>query len=127
MDSVDTPLSQEAVIVGWTEPGGARAHFGSLILGLYDKGRLMLAGSVGTGFTRQSLAALGKRMRALAIDRCPLIAEPATRTPAHWIVPKLVARIGFTDWTADGRMRHARYHGLREGRPAEECRRGRSG
>jgi bifunctional non-homologous end joining protein LigD len=113
--------TQECVIAGFTDPGGARSDFGSLILGTYDRGKLRYAGNVGTGFTRDGLATLMKRMKPLAIDRCPFAVRPKTRTPAHWIKPKLVAQIRFTEWTGVGLMRHPAFLGLRDDKKPEEC------
>jgi bifunctional non-homologous end joining protein LigD len=113
--------TQECVIVGWTEPGGARHDFGSLILATYEKGALRYAGNVGTGFTRESLGTLMKKMQKLALDTCPLAARPRTRTRAHWVKPSLVAQIRFTEWTNDGSMRHPAFLGLRDDKKPEEC------
>src|SRR5438477_206755 len=63
--------TQECVIAGWTEPTGARNDFGSLVLGVYEGGKLRYAGNVGTGFTREGLAAIMKKLKPLAIDHAP--------------------------------------------------------
>jgi bifunctional non-homologous end joining protein LigD len=86
--------TQECVIAGWTEPGGARSDFGSLILGVYERGAgksaksaLLYAGNVGTGFTRESLAMLMKKLRPLAIDHCPFAERPKFESYAGYARP----------------------------------------
>ena len=112
---------QEFVIGGYTDPEGARVEFGSLLLGVHEPdGRLVYAGRVGTGFSRATLAALGKRLRKLGQRGSPFAADgprPPTRG-AHWVKPVLVAEVAFTEWTRDGLLRHPAFEGLREDKPA---------
>ena len=112
---------QEFVIGGYTDPEGARVEFGSLLLGVHEPdGRLVYAGRVGTGFSRATLAALGKRLRKLGQRGSPFAADgprPPTRG-AHWVKPALVAEVAFTEWTRDGLLRHPAFEGLREDKPA---------
>lgn len=112
---------QEFVIIGWTDPSGARSHFGSLLLGAHDgKGNLAYSGRVGTGFDQALLADLWKRLRKLARPACPAAVPPthAESRGVHWVDPTLVAEIRFTQWTGDGRLRHPVFEGLREDKPA---------
>lgn len=123
---IKVQMTEECVIVGWTEPSGSRSDFGSLLMGVYTPdGRLAYAGRVGTGFDRKVLAEVTKALAPLATDRCPLSTAkpPKTRTRAHWVEPKLVAQVRFTEWTNDGRMRHPAFLGLRPDKRPEECRR----
>ncbi|HET9923855.1 MAG TPA: DNA ligase D [Methylomirabilota bacterium] len=112
---------QEFVIGGYTDPEGARVEFGSLLLGVHEPdGRLVYAGRVGTGFSRATLAALGKRLRKLGQRGSPFAAD-GPRPPmrgAHWVKPVLVAEVAFTEWTRDGLLRHPAFEGLREDKPA---------
>jgi bifunctional non-homologous end joining protein LigD len=110
---------QELVVGGFTDPSGARVGFGALLLGYYDGGRLRYAGKVGTGFDEQTLRALRRRFEELTCARPPF-AEPVRERGAHWLRPEIVAQIGFTEWTRDGRLRHPRFLGLREDKPADE-------
>jgi bifunctional non-homologous end joining protein LigD len=107
---------QEFVIGGYTDPEGARAELGSLLLGVHDReGRLLYAGRVGTGFTQATLADLGKRLRRLARRTSPFSPEgprPGARA-AHWVEPVLVGEVAFTEWTRDGLLRHPDFEGLR--------------
>ena len=104
---------QEFVIVGYTDPKGSRIGFGSLLLGYHDEdGKLRYAGNVGTGFDENLLRSLMTQLRALETDKSPL-AEVPRGVKGHWVRPKLVAEIAFTEWTSDGRIRHPVFHGLR--------------
>ena len=104
--------SQELVIVGWTDPHGARTHLGALLVGYYEGDRLRYAGKVGTGFDTATLADLHRRMLALTRDTSP-VGDPVRIRGAHWVEPRLVAAVAFTEWTGDGRLRHPSYQGLR--------------
>ena len=105
---------QELVVGGWTDPQRSRTGFGALLVGYYHgDGGLRYAGKVGTGFDRRTLTELSARFRDLAADRSPF-AEPVHEKGAHWLRPQLVAQIGFSEWTRDGKLRHPRYLGLRD-------------
>ena len=116
---------QELVIVGFTEPAGAREHFGALLLGYYDRhGDLHYAGRVGTGFDDRMLDSLGKTLRAIETRRAPFSGDPIKRERrAHWVRKELVAHIRVTNWTRDGLLRHPVFLGLREDKPAASVRR----
>lgn len=103
---------QELVIAGWTPPQGTRAGFGSLLLGHHTDAGLRYAGRVGTGFTDAALRDLSRRLRDLERPDPPFVDPPRLRG-VRWAEPRLVAEIGFTEWTRDGRLRHPRFKGLR--------------
>jgi bifunctional non-homologous end joining protein LigD len=105
---------QEFVIGGYTDPKGSRQAFGALLIGVYDDGELRFAGKVGTGFDDRALAALGNRLRALERERSPFADAPIPRAGVHWVEPRLVGQVGFTEWTRDGQLRHPRFLGLRD-------------
>ena len=113
-------FEQELVIGGFTEPEGARSHFGALLVGYYDDGDLRYAGKVGTGFTQKTLADLHARMAPLERPDAPFAGKPPVRKGAHWLQPKLVAQIGFSEWTTDGKLRHPRFLGLRADKKARD-------
>jgi bifunctional non-homologous end joining protein LigD len=110
---------QEFVVVGWTE-SDKRRGFRSLLLGLREGGKLTFAGKVGTGFNAKGIEDLMERMKPLEAERAPLEVPRAERRGAHWIEPKLVAEIAFTEFTTDGILRHPSFVGLREDKPASE-------
>jgi bifunctional non-homologous end joining protein LigD len=114
--------SQEVVIGGWTEPQGARAGFGALLVGVYDDTGLHYAGKVGTGFDARTLARLTGLLVARERDTSPFV-DPVREPRVHWAEPDLVAAVSFTEWTAAGRLRHPAFNGLRDDKPAATVRR----
>jgi bifunctional non-homologous end joining protein LigD len=110
---------QELVIGGYTAPRGSRTDLGALLLGYYDGDALRYAGKVGTGFTRETLHDLATRLAPLKRSDSPFADEVRERT-ATWVEPELVAQIGFSEWTRDGRLRHPRFLGLRDDKPAAQ-------
>jgi bifunctional non-homologous end joining protein LigD len=110
---------QEFVIGGHTAPRGSRSDLGALLLGYFENGRLRYAGKVGTGFTRAALAELSALLAPLRRETSPfadIVREPHTT----WVEPRLVAQVGFSEWTRDGRLRHSTFLGLRDDKPAGE-------
>ena len=104
---------QEFVIGGFTDPRGSREAFGALLVGYYETGALKYAGAVGTGFDRELLRSLHDKLAALEQPSPPFTADGLPRKGAHWVRPKLVAQVGFAEWTRDGKLRHPRFLGLR--------------
>ena len=105
---------QEMVIVGWTDPSGSRSDLGALLVAYNEGGALRYAGKVGTGFKQHDLDMLSKQLRPLERAEPPVERELGLpRKGAHWAEPKLVAEVGFSEWTPDGKLRHPRYLGLR--------------
>lgn len=106
-------LEQEFVIGGYTEPQGSRVGLGALLVGYYDGKELRYAGKVGTGFGHDMLRLLTKELRGLERDTPPFVERGMSRRAAHWVEPKLVAQVGFSEWTPTNRLRHPRFIGLR--------------
>ena len=111
---------QEFVIGGYTDPHGSRIGFGALLLGFYRWRRLIYAGKVGTGFNNDLLRHLGKKLAQLQIPSPPFADDKLPRRGVHWVKPRLVAQIGFTEWTVEGKLRHPRFMGLRDDKRPEE-------
>lgn len=109
---------QEFVVVGWTTSDKGRG-FRSLILAVNEKGKLRYAGKVGTGFDNAEIIRLGEIMAPLATATATVDAPRAEVRGAHWIKPKLVAEIAFTEMTSEGTLRHPSYLGLREDKKPE--------
>lgn len=108
---------QELVIGGFTPPQGSRTGFGALLLGYYENGALRYAGKVGTGFDDTFLMQFRARLEKRRRDSSPF--DPAPQEPeAIWVRPDLVAEIGFTEWTGQGKLRHPRFLGLRRDKAA---------
>jgi bifunctional non-homologous end joining protein LigD len=113
---------QELVIGGYTDPRGSRTGFGALLVGHYLDGDLVYAGKVGTGYNAALLAELRSELDRLGRDDSPF-ARNTVNLPAkdvHWVEPKLVAQVGFAEWTPDGRLRHPRFLGLRRDKDPRE-------
>jgi bifunctional non-homologous end joining protein LigD len=114
---------QEFVIGGWTEPRQTRAYFGALLLGVYEGRDLVYTGHTGTGFNENELARVMKLLKPLETKTCPFKTKPKTNEHPHWVRPELVAQIKFTEWTADAKLRHPVYLGLRDDKRARDVRR----
>ena len=110
---------QEFVIVGWSE-SDRRIGFRSLLLAARDGRKLIYVGKVGTGFSGKLIQDLMDRMEPLATDKAPVEVPRADRKGAHFIEPKLVAEIAFTEFTDEGILRHPSFVGLREDKPAKD-------
>ncbi len=114
---------QEFVVGGWTEPRQARSYFGALLLGVYDGDRLNYVGHTGTGFDERELARVMALLTSREREQCPFVPRPKTNERPHWVRPDLVAQIKFTEWTADAKLRHPVYLGLRDDKKARDVRR----
>jgi bifunctional non-homologous end joining protein LigD len=113
--------TQEVVIGGWSPGKGRRsATFGALLLGIpSDDGTLRYVGQVGTGFTDAMLLDLHARLRRLERKSSPFLDVPRPDArDAVWVTPKVVGEVAFTEWTADGRLRHPSWRGLRPDKAA---------
>jgi bifunctional non-homologous end joining protein LigD len=101
------------VIGGFTEPQRTRVGFGALLLGYYENGTLRYAGKVGTGYDNQTLQKLRKRLDELSRPASPFGGDEVQERGVHWVEPRLVAQVAFSEWTRDGKLRHPRFLGLR--------------
>jgi bifunctional non-homologous end joining protein LigD len=118
----------EAVVGGYTEPEGSRAHFGSLVLGLYDKkGQLIHVGQAGSGFDQKSLDEIWKTLKKLETKKNPFFGEVEALRKVFWVKPELVAEIEFAEWTggtSEGsgpKLRAPVFLGLRDDKEPKEC------
>ena len=114
---------QEFVIGGYTDPRGSRAYFGALHLGLYEGNRLVYVSKVGTGFDDRILKQVWGKLKPLSRPTSPFEAGPPAGRDHHWVEPKLVCEVRFSEWTQDGGIRHPAFLGLRDDKRPEECRR----
>ena len=111
---------QEFVIGGFTNPTGGRVSFGALLLGYYEHGALLYAGKVGTGFDTSLLLSLGKKLAAIEIRHSPFADALQAAKGVHWVTPKLVVQVRFSQWTRDRRLRHPRFLGIRRDKAPRE-------
>lgn len=113
---------QEFVVAGYLPSTTSEKRVGSLVLGVFEDGKLDYAGRVGTGFSASLAEDLKTRLEAMRIDQSPF-ARRLTADEARgvrFVRPELVAEVEFRAWTADGVLRHASFRGLREDKPATE-------
>ena len=110
---------QEFIICGFT--AGERDHFGALVLGLYEKGKLAWAGNVGTGFDQKALAFLRQKLDPLTASKSPFPGAPKVGKDVTWVKPELVAEVKFANWTGEGRLRAPVYLGLRPDMNPRDC------
>jgi bifunctional non-homologous end joining protein LigD len=112
---------QEFVVLGWTDPHGARSGLGALLVGYHEDGELWFGGKVGTGFSEREIAMLTRRLHLLE-QSAPVVADTKglSLKGVHWVRPELVAQVGFSEWTPDGKLRHPRYVGLRDDKRPEQ-------
>jgi bifunctional non-homologous end joining protein LigD len=113
---------QEFVVAGYVPSTTSRGAIGSLVLGHYEKGKLIHAGRVGTGFTQKVAADLFRRLHERAQKQSPFAGKFSTDDARQVVFsrPELVAEVEFRAWTAEGVVRHASFRGLREDRRPEE-------
>jgi DNA ligase D-like protein (predicted ligase) len=124
---------EEFVVVGWTDPEGARPRLGALLLAYYDPdGRLIYAGRAGTGIDHAELERLWRRLQPLTTPKMPLdvppprdsrFGSPLVLSRVHWVRPDLVAEVKYLAWTEDNLLRQVVYQGLREDKPTSDVRR----
>lgn len=111
----------EFVVGGWSPSDKKGRAFSSLLLGSYEDGKFVYRGRVGTGFDDEDLEALGAELKRLDRKTAPFDGElPSETKGAHWVTPKLVVEVEYTEFTSEGRIRHGAYKGLREDKEAGE-------
>jgi len=113
---------QEFVIAGYTPSSKGLPGFGSLVLGVYEKGKLVYAGRVGTGFTFKQRGNLKKQLDKFSRGSSPFAVTPKDPglRETHWTEPNLIAEVAFTEWTSDGSIRHPSFQGLRDDKSPKE-------
>src|SRR5262249_28365068 len=111
---------EEFVVGGWTEPRQTRTHFGALLLGVHEDGKLVYVGHAGTGFDQKELERISALLKKRETKESPFAGPIKTNEPPHWVKPDLVAQIKFTEWTDDRKLRHPVYLGLRDDKAASD-------
>jgi bifunctional non-homologous end joining protein LigD len=109
--------SDDFVVTGWT-PG---TPFGALLVGYFERGRLLPCGSVSGGFDADAYAAFGERLAELATPDCPLEPPPVVTAPVLWVQPELVISVRYSEWSADGTLRFPIFNGIRQEVHPAEC------
>jgi bifunctional non-homologous end joining protein LigD len=117
---IKAQLEQECVIGGYTEPRGSRTGFGALLLGVFNGKNLEYVGHVGTGFNTKLLQSLTADLKKIERKTSPFSNRVESNTKPHWVEPKLVAQVRFTEWTRDGYLRQPAFLGLRVDKAAKD-------
>ena len=117
---VKVTAGQELAIVGYTPIKNGEAAVGALLLGVREGKRFVYAGKVGTGFSEAVRRELHRELEKDRVD-APAVAGAPRMRAARWVAPRLVAEVAFTEWTADGKLRHPSFKGLRDDKRPEEC------
>jgi ATP-dependent DNA ligase len=112
--------TQEFVVGGFTDPQGARVGLGALLVGYFDKGDLIFAGKVGTGFDTKLLLDLRAKFNPLEIPKPPFTKGTGLPRHAHWVRPEIVVQVAFIEWTVHGKLRHPRLLGVRRDKAARD-------
>ncbi len=113
--------TQELVVGGFTDPQGTRVGFGALLVGYFERGDLVFAGKIGTGFDTKLLRDLRARLDAIELPASPFTkAVGLPRLRAHWVRPEIVVQVAFIEWTVHGKLRHPRLIGIRPDKAARE-------
>jgi len=128
---IKTAMRQEVVICGYTRNEGTSKLFSSLLVGVFEKGKLVYTGKIGTGFTEKVQKEMMKQFKPLEQKRSPFTTVPDVNKPsrfrpdppdakAKWLKPKLVCEVAFREMTEDGVMRHPSFEGMREDKDAKD-------
>jgi bifunctional non-homologous end joining protein LigD len=122
---------QEVIIAGFTKNADTSKSFSSLLLGVYERGKLQYVGKVGTGFSDKLQKTMMEQFKPIIIDKSPFESIPDVNKPsrfrpnppkakATWLKPELVCEVAFTEVTDDGVFRHPSFQGMREDKTAKE-------
>jgi bifunctional non-homologous end joining protein LigD len=112
--------TQEAIIVGMTDPRGSREYFGALVLAIREKDHYRYIGHTGTGFTNATLKEIYTTLKPLATTKSPFDVKVPVNGRVTWVQPKVVCELKYTELTSDGIMRHPVFLGLRIDKSARE-------
>jgi bifunctional non-homologous end joining protein LigD len=122
---------QEVVIGGFTKNNATSKPFSALLVGVFEKGKFVYTGKIGTGFNIKTQKEMLKQFEPLIVGKPPFSTEPDINKPsrfrpnppratATWLEPKLICEVSFTEMTSDGVMRHPSFEGMREDKNAKE-------
>jgi bifunctional non-homologous end joining protein LigD len=103
---------QELVVAGYVPGQGTHKDLGSLIVGVYDDGKFVHAGEVGSGINTRTRAELVKTLDGLRRDDHPFDEKPPRIKDARWAEPRVVIRAEFAEWTTDNLLRQAAFKGM---------------
>jgi bifunctional non-homologous end joining protein LigD len=113
---------QEFVIAGYVPSTTGANAIGSLVLAVYQNGKPVHVGRVGTGFSAKVARELWSMLEQRRADKPPFEQKLTAdeRRDVRWVTPELVAEVEFRSWTGAHILRHASFRGLRSDKPAQE-------
>lgn len=122
---------QEVVIGGFTKNDDTTKPFSALLVGVFEKGKFIYTGKIGTGFNIKTQKEMLAQFEPLivkkpAFDEEPDINKPSRFRPnpphatAKWLKPELICEVSYTELTSDGVMRHPSFEGMRDDKKAKE-------
>ena len=122
---------QEVVIGGFTQNEGSNKPFSSLLVGVFEKGKLVYTGKIGTGFNIRTQKEMMDIFRPLITNKVPFTEHPdinkasrfrpnPPRATATFLQPKLICEVSYTELTSDGVMRHPSFKGMRMDKKASQ-------
>lgn len=128
---IKTNKRQEVIIGGFTRNEDSSKPFSSLLVGVFDNGKLQYTGKIGTGFNIRLQSEMMEQFKPLITNRCPFSFVPDINKPsrfrpnppkatATWVKPHLVCEVSYTELTSDGVMRHPSFEGMRSDKNAED-------
>ena len=97
--------SADFVVGGYTKGKGSRSDLGAILVGYWDKKKLIFASHVGSGLDERTVTALKKRLEPLRRDACPFAEKPDLPNPTTWVEPEIVVEVKFHSWTEDDHLR----------------------
>jgi len=107
-------LAEDFVVGGFTDPQGKRVGLGALLVGHREGEDFCFAGKIGTGFDTKLLLELRAKLDLLEITKAPFTKGTGLpRLRVHWVKPEIVVRVGFIEWTTNGKLRHPRLLSVR--------------
>ncbi len=112
--------TQEAIIAGYTAPGGSRKYFGALILGSMIENKLTYIGHTGTGFDQKLLKEMYGMLQPLVQENSPFSEKIKTNMPVTWVKPELICEVKYAEINADGKLRHPVFLHVREDKNINE-------
>lgn len=121
----------EVVIGGFTKNEGTKKAFSSILVGVFEDGKLDYTGKIGTGFNDQMQAEMMQKFKPLITSKLPFSVIPDVNKPSRfrtnppnasvtWLKPEMVCEVSYVEMTEDGVMRHPSFEGLREDKIAKE-------
>lgn len=123
---------QQEFVVGGYRPSG-EGSVDALLVGYFENRELRFAAKVRAGLVPHVRRQLARTLTDLRQKECPFVDLPSEGSSRWgggvsaedmkeivWTKPDLVVQIEFVEWTAENRLRHSRFLGLRSDKAAAD-------